>query len=172
IVDSGYLVDQHDALESHRLAGLTVRIGPQTIRSYRRTTPYDTLSRHDRHSFAHLTAQTFSVIPAGYASVAAGVDSLFGWHAVDTQTAFLGVLLIVAGLGGFAFALHMTGSLLAALLAALLFAGPLGFQLYVDSAEGSRSGVSLVAPIMLVGALLLSRGSRPALVFLFGLLLA
>src|SRR2546423_7737135 len=79
IVDSGYLVDQHDALESHRLAGLTVHIGPQTIRYYRRTTPYDTLSPHDRDSFADLTAQTFNVIPAGYASVAGWVDSPLGW---------------------------------------------------------------------------------------------
>jgi hypothetical protein len=170
--DSGYQTAQRLALEDHRLGDLGITYELAGPRRENPAVPgLVAFPRSERREVADLYERQWKYVPAGVPVVAAGVDVLFGWNGVDTQSAFLGVLVLAAALAGFALALYITGSIWAALLAGLLFAGPVGYQLYVESAEPSRGAIALISAMFLVGALLLRRLDA-SLLFLLGLLLA
>jgi len=167
ITDANYLVIQHDALEDASLRELEVpppSAESEVAAGAVPTAPAPGTSPED----LDLLVDTVNTIPAGFASLAATTDVLFGWHAVDTQTPFLGVLLVVVALGGFAAVCMLSGSALAGAVTGLLLAGPVTYQLYVESGEGALSSIALLPAIATVGVLLL-RGPTPALVVLFGL---
>jgi hypothetical protein len=171
INDSTYLIAQRVGLERHTSRDLRIDYTLRRFLNYPRPSPVLKLSREDRRDVPALYEGQWKYVPIGFASLGAGANVLFGWRGVDTQSAFLAALVVVASIGGFGLALWITSSVWAGLLAGLLFAGPLGYQLYVESAEASRAAIAMLPATALVGILLL-RGVEPALVVLFGLLLA
>src|SRR4029453_14867567 len=79
----------------------------------------------------------------GYDSLTASGKGAFGWGSPETQSAFMVVLILVGALGIFAAVRVITRSRTwAAALAGLLFAGPLAYQLFVDSSEGALAGLA------------------------------
>jgi hypothetical protein len=108
----------------------------------------------------------------GFDTLAASVNAALGWEASETQSAFMVALILVGALGLFAGVRALTGTRTwAASLAALLFAGPLVYQLFIESSEGALAGLALVAPIGVVAALVLRQPSLANVVSL-GVLIA
>jgi hypothetical protein len=108
----------------------------------------------------------------GYDMVSAATNELFGWPAWSTQSAFMAVLVAIGALGCFATVRGLTGMAgPGPLVAGLLFVGPLFYQLWIDGSEGALAGLTMIAPIALLGARLIRHGSyREAA--LLGLLIA
>lgn len=87
------------------------------------------------------------------APLSANLNELTGLHATDTQSLFLIVFLLAGALGAFAsvrYAAPMPGW--AAPLAGVLFAGPFFLQLIADGSQAATCGLSLILPIIAVGA--------------------
>ena len=144
ITDANYLVIQHDALEDASLRELEVpppSAESEVAAGAVPTAPAPGTSPED----LDLLVDTVNTIPVGFASLAATTDVLFAWHAVDTQTPFLGVLLVVVALGGFAAVCMLSQSALAGAVTGLLLAGPVTYQLYVESGEGALSSIAFAA---------------------------
>jgi hypothetical protein len=100
----------------------------------------------------------------GAETIPAAFSSSLGWQPWESLTPFMAVLLAIAALGGFALALGLSGSLLAAGAAGLATGGPALFQIYMDGAGGLLGGTALLAPLLAVGSVLVLRPTVPKLV--------
>jgi hypothetical protein len=102
--------------------------------------------------------------------LAANLDLLIGLHATDTQGLFLIVFLMAGALGAFAAVRYFAPKpSWLALLAGVLFAGPLFLQLMVDGSQAAICGLSVLVPLAAVGTEVL-RERRLANLVLFALL--
>jgi hypothetical protein len=153
VSDSMYYAIQTEAL-THRTVGADT-FGP----------PWDLVNGSRAVPFSQ------SPVQIGFVATAAGVGHLLGLHGSDVQAPFMLALVIVAALGLFAavreWARRPTW---AAVLAALLLAGPLVLQLAIDGSQAALSGLALVIPIALVAQRLVARPGRGEVVLLAVLL--
>lgn len=94
----------------------------------------------------------------GSAPALAAGASLYGWDAIDTQSAFMVTLVGVGALAIFAVVASLGGVLLAALAAGLLFGGPLAYQLTVDGSQAALQSLALIPGIGLCCVVALRRG--------------
>jgi hypothetical protein len=105
----------------------------------------------------------------GYSEVSAAVVELFGWEPSSSQSAFLSVLFVVGGFGGLATVMALTRRRSwPALVGGLLFAGPLFYELFLDGSEAAAAGLAILPCFVVVGACLLERIERWAVVALGG----
>jgi hypothetical protein len=95
---------------------------------------------------------TAPVFQAGSGPLHAALNAAFGWRAIDSQTALLAALVAIGSLGCFAFLLAATGRAWAAAAAALLFAGPVVYQLFIDSSQTALAALSLIGAAGLVAS--------------------
>jgi hypothetical protein len=80
----------------------------------------------------------------GTAPLQAALNSTFGWRAIDSQTALMVAFVAIGALGCFGFLLAVTGSSWAAPLGALLFAGPVTYQLFIDASQAPLAALALL----------------------------
>ncbi|MBA3422799.1 MAG: hypothetical protein H0U12_13090 [Thermoleophilaceae bacterium] len=97
----------------------------------------------------------------GSTAVPASANALFDWRPSDSQSAYLVTLALVAALGAFAAIRTVAGAVLPALLGGLLAAGPVAYQLYVDSEQGALTGMALMPAAVLIALLTSRRAARP-----------
>ncbi|HYU61956.1 MAG TPA: hypothetical protein VEK39_14450 [Solirubrobacterales bacterium] len=121
--------------------------------------------RDDRLFAEYLRSPVFQT---GTGPLAAAMNQAFGWRAIDSQSALMVALVVIGASGCFGLLLAATGSGLAGVAAATLYAGPVSYQLFVDSSEAALAGLALFGAIGML-ALPAVRGSPPAAV-LVGLL--
>jgi hypothetical protein len=96
------------------------------------------------------TARNYQQI--GFDATIAHVDAMLGLHAVDTHSAFLFVLILIAALGIWATVRQVTATRSwAAVVAGALCAGPFFRTLFMDGSEGAISGLAVLVPLLLAG---------------------
>jgi hypothetical protein len=88
----------------------------------------------------------------GGMAVPAAVGSSVDIPSWQSLTPWMAVYLAIAALGAFLLAQALGGGLLAATGAGLLTGGPALFQIYMDGAAGLLGGLTMLAPLMAVGA--------------------
>ncbi len=104
--------------------------------------------------------------------LSANVNELLGLGSTDTQTLFLIVFLISGGLGAFgAIRYAAPKPFWVASLGGMLFAGPFFLQLISDGSQPSTCGLTLILPILAVGADALKK-PRLASLAVFALLIS
>jgi hypothetical protein len=110
-------------------------------------------------------------VQIGFVATAAAVGHLLGLDGSDAQAPFMLALVIIAALGLFAAVREWAGRpTWAAVLAALLLAGPLMLALVIDGSQAALSGLALVVPIALVAQRLVAGPGRREVVLLAVLL--
>jgi hypothetical protein len=117
-----------------------------------------------------LVRQTFAspIFQSGTAPFASALNAVFGWPASDAQSALMIVLVAIGSLGCFALVLTVTGTGWAALTAALLYAGPVNYQLFIDGSQAALAALAMLGPMVVIGARLFAKPVAAGA--LFGLL--
>jgi hypothetical protein len=127
--------------------------------------------------FADLSLGYWAVYAKNYqqldvSALEATVNELLGLGSTETMSPFLIAVILAGALGVFATVRTITGRpTWAAVLAAVLLAGPLFTQLFMDGSQAALTGSSLIGPLVVVGLEALSR-RRLATLVLFALLAA
>ena len=112
-----------------------------------------------------------SIQQIGFMAVAATVDAAIGIEPVRTQVPFMIAMVLIGALGAYAMLTTLAPQWRpAAWLGALLFAGPVMYQLVLDGSESAIAGLAFMLPAVMVGALLFRPGPRRALLVLFALI--
>lgn len=101
-----------------------------------------------RNRFLH-DFYTGPVFQTGTAPLQAALNETFGWHAIDSQSAMVVFLVTAGALGCFAFLLTLTGIGWVAAVGGLLYAGPVVYQLHVESGQSALAGLALIGPLAL-----------------------
>ena len=112
----------------------------------------------DRLAHQLLTGPLFQ--GTGTFPLGAALNATFGWAALDSQSAQMIALLGIGALGCFGLVLTATRSPWAGLAAALLYAGPVNYQLFIDGSEAALAGLALLGPLAVVGSRLLREPVR------------
>jgi MFS family permease len=101
-----------------------------------------------------LVHQTFAspIFQSGTAPFASALNAIFGWAASDAQSALMIALVAIGSLGCFALVLTMTASAWAAVTAAVLYAGPVNYQLFIDGSQAALAALAMLGPMAVVGA--------------------
>ena len=108
----------------------------------------------------------------GSSPLPAALAAIPGWRAVDAQSAFSITTILAGSLAVLAVVLILGGMLWPALLGALLYAGPLTYQLFIDGSQAALIALALVPAIGIVAIWLLRGGIGVAPPLLLALLLA
>ena len=104
----------------------------------------------------------------GTIPLAAALNATFGWSALDSQSAIMIALVAIGCLGCFALVLTATGSSSAGVAAAVLYAGPVNYQLLIDGSQAALAALAMLGPLAIVGSRLFHEPVRAGA--LFGLL--
>ena len=112
----------------------------------------------DRLAHQLLTGPLFQ--GTGTFPLGAALNAVYGWAALDSQSALMIALLGIGALGCFGLVLTATRSAWAGLAAALLYAGPVNYQLFVDGSQAALAGLALLGPLAVVGSRLLREPIR------------
>jgi len=105
-------------------------------------------------------------------TIPAAVAAAVGWPPWTMLSPFMVVLVAIGAIGTAGLARLVTaGARLPALLAGLLFAGPMLFQIHTDGSEGLIAGIAVLPGIFAAGILALRRPTWSAVVML-GIFLA
>ncbi len=105
----------------------------------------------------------------GFDSVAATLDAATGLQPIQTQVPFMIGLVVIGALGAYAAFVMLVGSRLLALLAGLLYGGPVMYQLMLDGSEGAIAGITHLLPLVALGIFALRPGAGRAPAVLFAL---
>jgi hypothetical protein len=106
-----------------------------------------------------LVRQTFAspIFQSGTAPFASALNGVFGWSASDAQSALMIALVAIGALGCFGLVLTVTGTGWAALTAAVLYAGPVNYQLFIDGSQAALAALAMMGPMAVVGARLFDK---------------
>jgi MFS family permease len=88
-----------------------------------------------------------SYFQSGTIPFASALGATFGFEAVDAQSALMIALVAIGALGCFAVVLTITGSPWAGLAAAVLYAGPVNYQLFIDGSQAALAAMAMLGPI-------------------------
>lgn len=106
----------------------------------------------------------------GYSETSAAVNEFFGWRASTSQNGFMSILLVIGAFAAFAAIRTLTDRRSwIPVLGAVLYTGPLFYELFLDGSEAALSGLAILPAFVVVGANLLQR-VEPWSVLLLGLL--